>query len=64
MKIKRMLCIMATFVISMGAMTGCGSGTGNSSNNTTATTKNATQAAARLYKYRYTGRSKNGQHFK
>lgn len=45
MKIKRMLCIMATFVISMGAMTGCGSGTGNSSNNTTATTKNATQAA-------------------
>lgn len=47
MKIKKMLCVMATLVISMGAMAGCGSGssTGDSGNNTTAATKSATQAA-------------------
>lgn len=38
MKVKRMLCVMATFVISMGAMAGCGSSTSNSSSNTTSTT--------------------------
>ncbi len=45
MKLKRMLCVMATFVISLGAMAGCGSSTSNSSNNTTSTTKQTTTNA-------------------
>ena len=46
MKVKRMLCVMATFVISLGAITGCGSSASNSSSNTTSTTKSQTTTTA------------------